>query len=286
MTIKHLKVFICVAKYENMTSAALELYMTQPAVSLAISQLEQYYNIQLFKRVKQRIKLTEEGKLLFQYANSIINDFDEFEDIANNKSINKMINFGCSLSVGEKIIPDIFKNIDTSNLKFKVATSSDIIEGILNKDLDFGIVETPNLDEKLFVHHLINDEVVFVVSKDYDISNEIDINDLKKYPLLLRNINTGVRDTFDQLLKKYNLVINPKLEAISNYSLLEFAEKGFGIAVLPNLLCVNNKNLRKIKIKNVELYRPISLIYKNSKILPNNIKDLIADILRLFKCNY
>lgn len=280
MTLKHLKIFICVAKNENITHAAEELYMTQPAVSLAISQLEEYYKIKLFERIKQRIKITEEGKILLQYANSIINNFEEFEDIAFNKSINKTIKFGCSLSVGEKLIPNLMTNVSNkNNIYFKVDTSNNILEDILNANLDFGVVETPKLDPRLKVIELTGDPLVFLVNNNFDIPNEISVEQLIKYPLLLRNKNTGVRETFDNLLKSNNLIVNPQIESVSNLSLLEFAKSGFGIAVLPKVSINDKNNLKEIKIKEIELIRPISLIYKQNKII-NEEENIILNHIK------
>lgn len=63
MTIRHLKIFLLVCKNNfNTTKAAEELHMTQPAVSLAIKELEQYYGIALFDRIGKRLKITEAGQ--------------------------------------------------------------------------------------------------------------------------------------------------------------------------------------------------------------------------------
>lgn len=279
MTLRHLKIFLCVAKHENITHAAEELYMAQPAVSLAISQLEEYYNIKLFDRVKQRIKITENGKLLLQYANSIINDFDDFEEIAFNKSKNQNIKLGVSLSVGDMLVPNLFKNyIDKSNLSFLISTSNSIIDSVLSSNLEMGIVETPNIDNRLIIENLGQDELILVASNEYEIPSEITINELIKYPLLLRNNNTGVRNTFDNALKSQNIIVKPVIESISNSSLIEFAKMGYGVAVLPSIVFDGKDNLKIIKLIDIKLIRPISLIYKYNKKFNENEKKLISYI--------
>lgn len=280
MTLKHLKIFICVAKHENITRAAEELFMTQPAVSLAILQLEEKYNIKLFERIKQRIKITEEGKELLQYANSIINNFDDFEALAINKSSNKQIKMGSSLSVGEKLLPRLLKDFDNKkNISFTIDTSNNIINDILNSKLDLGMVETPNIDPKLEVIPITNDNLIFVCKNDYNIETEIDIKSLIKYPLLVRNKDTGVRRAFDNLINSCNLIIKPVLESTSNTSLIEFARNGFGIAVLPNIISDDlGEDLKIINLKNLKASRPISLVYKKNKVLDDREEVLIKYI--------
>jgi DNA-binding transcriptional LysR family regulator len=80
MTIRHLRIFIAVHDELNMTAAANKLFMTQPAVSQAIKELEDYYGVLLFERLSRRLYVTESGEILYQYATHIIKLFDKLED--------------------------------------------------------------------------------------------------------------------------------------------------------------------------------------------------------------
>ncbi|RDY25102.1 LysR family transcriptional regulator, partial [Romboutsia weinsteinii] len=71
MTIRHLKIFITVVDCGKMRKAADKLYMSQPSVSQAISELEKHYEVKLFERLSQRLYITEDGKLLLSYARYI-----------------------------------------------------------------------------------------------------------------------------------------------------------------------------------------------------------------------
>ncbi len=281
MTLKHLKIFVCVAKHENITRASKELYMTQPAVSLAIRELEEKYNIKLFKREKQRIRITDDGKTLLQYANSTLNSYNDFEEVAIKGSKNKNVKIGVSISVGEKIVPNLFNDYENKNyIMFNVSTSDDIIDKVLSLDVDFGIVETPNIDPRLNVISLISDEIILVASKAYNVPDEIKIDDLIRYPMLLRNKNTGVRNAFENTLGLYNIKINPYIESISNTSLIEFAKNGYGIAAIPAIIYNDSLNLKIIKLKDISITRPISLIYKSNNTLSDEEEKLIEYIIK------
>lgn len=281
MTLKHLKIFVCVAKHENITRASEELYMTQPAVSLAIKELEEKYNIKLFKREKQRIRITDDGKTLLQYANSTLNSYNDFEEVAIKGSKNKNVKIGLSISVGEKIVPNLFNDYENKNyIMFNVSTSDDIIDKVLSLDVDFGIVETPNIDPRLNVISLISDEIILVASKTYNVPDEIKIDDLIRYPMLLRNKNTGVRNAFENTLGLYNIKINPYIESISNTSLIEFAKNGYGIAAIPAIIYNDSLDLKIIKLKDISITRPISLIYKSNNTLSDEEEKLIEYIIK------
>ena len=102
MNLRQLKIFVEVAKQNSITLAAKKLYLAQPSISLAINQIEQEYNILLFKRIKQRIFLTNDGEKLLKYAQSVLNELETFEEMANNISKKPSLKVACSLSIGEK----------------------------------------------------------------------------------------------------------------------------------------------------------------------------------------
>ena len=78
MTIRHLKIFLSVYENQcNTTRAAEDLHMTQPAVSLAIRELEQYYGVILFDRIGRRLKITQAGQRFWEYASPILSLFDD-----------------------------------------------------------------------------------------------------------------------------------------------------------------------------------------------------------------
>ena len=79
MTLRHLKIFCTVAKTENISEAAKQLLISQPSVSIAIKELEEYYGIKLFERFNKRIQITDIGIKFEGYANHIMNLFHEME---------------------------------------------------------------------------------------------------------------------------------------------------------------------------------------------------------------
>ena len=77
MTLRHLKIFLQVCRELNMTRAAELLFMTQPSVSQAISELEDYYRVRLFERIARKIYITEDGYRLIAIAGNIVELFEK-----------------------------------------------------------------------------------------------------------------------------------------------------------------------------------------------------------------
>ena len=76
MTLRHLEVFRAVCARESITLAAEHLNMTQPAVSLAVKELEAFYGVQLLERMNRRINFTDAGRSLLQYADAVLTHFE------------------------------------------------------------------------------------------------------------------------------------------------------------------------------------------------------------------
>ena len=182
MNLRQLNIFINVAKTLNITKTSKELYLAQPSVSLAIKELENEYNIKLFKRIKQRLILTEEGKVLLRYAKQIVSDINLFDDKANNLAKKPKLNLACSLSIGENYLANLIKNYkdkEDFSFHFNILISSKIINGILNGDYDLGIVESEVNDKSLIKIKLMEDKLKVIASRDFSL-NELDIYELAK----------------------------------------------------------------------------------------------------------
>lgn len=104
MMIRHLKIFITVHDELNMTVAANKLFMTQPSVSQAIKELENYYGVVLFERLSRKLYATESGEKLYQYASHIIKLFDDVEDSLKEDALQKKLMIGANYTVGISLI--------------------------------------------------------------------------------------------------------------------------------------------------------------------------------------
>ena len=102
-----MQIFRAVCEQKNVTRAAELLGMTQPAVSIAIRELESYYNAKLFDRIGRRIYLTEAGQALLGYADAILSQFDEATQVLRSGTSFMRCRLGVNVSVGETILPDI-----------------------------------------------------------------------------------------------------------------------------------------------------------------------------------
>lgn len=284
MTIRHLKIFITVAECGKMRKAAELLYISQPSVSQAIRELEEYYNVKLFERISQKLHITEEGTLLLSHAQHIVDSFENMELDMKNIGRSTKIRIGGSVSVGTHLMTDIIeclenriKNIDT----FVTINNTFEIENMISRsELDVAIVEGIIKNPDIIKIPFYEDELVMVVGKNHPFYNkdQLTILDLEGQALLSREPGSSDRNQFEQFLSEHNINVIKKWTCTNTEAIKNAVINGKGIAILSKMLIKDEceKGLLKIlNFKNVSINRQIKLIYHKNKYISKPIEELI-----------
>jgi DNA-binding transcriptional LysR family regulator len=111
VTLRHLEIFSAVCAQESFTRAAEQLNMAQPAVSLAIRELEVFYNVRLFERMNRRVYLTEAGRTLRQYADTVLSQFQESVEVLRESGAQGACRFGVHVTLGETRLAGILAHL-------------------------------------------------------------------------------------------------------------------------------------------------------------------------------
>ncbi|HIE58935.1 MAG TPA: LysR family transcriptional regulator, partial [Hydrogenothermaceae bacterium] len=187
-----LKIFKTVADLKSFSKAAEVLFLTQPTVTLQIKKLENYLGVTLLKRDKSGISLTEEGKLLYEYANKIIEDYIQMEEALSSikKDFSKILVIGASSTIGEFLLPKFLPSFlqEHKNLKLNlfIGNSKAVEEGILSKNFYIGLVEDEISSNKISATAFYEDEIVLIANANCDIPEEIEVDQIKNYEFIFR----------------------------------------------------------------------------------------------------
>ncbi len=294
MTIRHLKIFMTVAECGKMRKAAELLYISQPSVSQAIRELEEYYNVKLFERISQKLHITEEGTLLLSHAQHIVDSFENMELDMKNIGKSTKIRIGGSVSIGTYLMNDIIErlenkvqNIDT----FVTINNTFEIENMICKsELDVAIVEGIIKSPDIIKIPFCKDELVMVVGKTHPFYNKkkLNLSDLEGQSLLSREPGSSDRNQFEQFLSDHNINVIKKWTCTNTEAIKNAVINGKGIAILSKMLIKDEceKGLLKIlDFKNVSIKRQVKLIYHKNKYISNPIEELI-DIFTNFNMIY
>ena len=262
-----LHTFKVVANNLSFTKASEQLFISQPAVSKTIRNLEEEYKITLFLRKRNSIELTNEGKSFLNYTNKILEIFSEMENQFLNakKKFPNLISFGVSTTLANYIIPKIIAKFriqfPQTNFNIQSNNSEHIEELILSQQLDFGITEGENTNRKLQFKKFIKDEIVLVTNVKNNAFKKgvIDLKTLQEIPIIEREMGSGTREIIYNFLsghniKKLNSVVTlNSTEAIKNYLYHSDNYALISINAISDDL-INNK-LKIIDIKNLSIER-------------------------------
>lgn len=228
---RKLQIFKHVALNLSFTKAAEHFFISQPAISKLIRNLEDEYQTAFFNRQKNSISLTPEGQIFLKYANEILNIFDnmEAELLTTKNLVPREIAFGASSTVAAYVIPKIIAQFQLkfpqTSFDIKSGNSEEIEHDILNQKLDFGIIEGRNTNLKLQYKKFIRDEIVLVTNatnkslkKDF-----LTLQNLIELPMVNRESGSGTREIITEALRKKGITkLNSAItlnstEAIKNY---------------------------------------------------------------------
>lgn len=232
------RVFDKVAKCQSFSKAARELYMTQPAVSQAIMQLEDELKIRLFTRTPRGVILTNEGKMLFEYTNSAISLLDAGEKkIKESRDLKEgELKIGVSDTISRYYLLPYLEKFHKSypNIKLKIInrTTVELCNLIKSGEIDIGICNLPIKDNSLDIEKCKDIHDIFVLGERYKslISKAITYEEIIKYPLIFLDNRSRSRQYVEDYLFSKGIKINPEIELGSHDLLLEFAKIGLGLA--------------------------------------------------------
>ena len=238
MTIRYLEIFTKVAELGSMSLAAKSLYITQPSVSLAIAEIEKEYDVQLFDRIGNRLRLTPTGHQMMTYATSIIHQYKEMELFLRGESQNAGIRIGATATIGHCIIAPIMEQLkkELPDLKYDVTiASTGIIEDKLVKsELDIGFVEGDISSQTLVVKPVIEDELTVICSNKHRFANRksISLQELNGECFIFREIGSGTRAKVESILHANHISYYPQWSCYSFESIKEAIIHNLGITIM------------------------------------------------------
>lgn len=211
-----LKVFYTVALRLNFTKAATELYISQPAVSKHIQELEETYKTKLFERNGSKIALTPAGEILLKHTKNIFEiyrkiDFDMSSFINERQGL---LRLGASTTISQYIIPSVLARFHQKQKDIKVnlvnGNTEQIENALLNKEIEIGIVEGQSKNQSIKYISFLKDELVLVCNTKNPLvkQHQISLDDLKLIKFVTRERGSGTLEVIDFALKQVNLKIS------------------------------------------------------------------------------
>ncbi len=208
-----LNVFYTVAKRLSFTKAAAELYITQPAVTKHIQELEQHFSTALFDRRGNQISLTAAGNLLLRHTETIMATHRqlEFDMNALKGQAKGTLRVGASTTVAQYVIPPVLARFHEQSADVAISLLSgnteQIEQQLLNDDIDLGLVEGRTHHSDIRYTPFVKDELVLICRADHPLADldEITLEELRTVPVVLRERGSGSLEVIEHALRGVGL---------------------------------------------------------------------------------
>lgn len=269
-----LRVFSCVAKNLSFTKASQELFISQPAITKHIQELETMYQTRLFERMGNKISLTDAGRLLLEHCEKILEEYGRLEyemNLLRNEHIGKL-RLGASTTIAQYVLPPLLarfiEKFPQVSLSLFNGNSLEVEKALQEHRIDLALVEGNIRQPNLKYTSFLQDELFPVVhthSKwtEYD---EITLEEFKKIPLVLRERGSGTLDILLAALQKHNIKLsdlNVKMYLGSTESIKLFLENCDCLGIL-SIRSVNKElyagEMKVLEIKDLSMFREFDFV--------------------------
>lgn len=207
-----LRVFITAAKTLNFTKCAEQLFISQPAVSKHIGELESRYKVQLFERSGSRLALTEAGRVMLEHAERIADGYRRLQyemDLFTDR-LGGELKVGASTTIAQYVLPQVLARFTARFPEVKVSLASgnsEQVEAALARhDTDLGLVESSARHPGFHYEPFIPDELVLIASTKgrYGRCDQVTLAELQTVPLVLRESGSGTLEVISKYLAAAN----------------------------------------------------------------------------------
>jgi len=205
-TLRQLEVFLAVARNESVSRAALDLNMSQSAVSGALADLENQFEVLLFERIGKRLELSELGRSLRARGQALEEQAEEFEGLLASQGGAGSLRVGATLTIGDYLIVPLvaqfMREREGARATLHVANMAEIASKVKNFELDLGLVEGELVDPELDISPWCDDELVVFCAPSHPFAKKKTLSDadLKSAHWIVREQGSGTRQTFERAM--------------------------------------------------------------------------------------
>jgi DNA-binding transcriptional LysR family regulator len=270
-----LKVFYTVARRLSFTKAAEELFISQPAVTKHIHELEQQLGMALFERIGNRIKITRAGQVMLKHAEDIFTSYRNLEYEINQLKHEQggLLALGASTTIAQYFIPPLLAQF---NQRYPEITASlisgnteQVEQALLDKSIQLGLIEGRSKNPVLKYVEFAKDEIALIgnVKYNYGGSNPLTAADLRNIPLLMREHGSGTLEVINDELKRLKIKLTDlqiamymgSTESIKSY--LHHAPCAAFISLKAVQRELEAGEFKILPVKNFKLVRKFHFIY-------------------------
>ncbi len=284
MTLRHFKIFVTVCDTMNMTLAAGQLYISQSAVSQAVSELEKHYGVRLFERLSRKLYLTNAGEKLLRYARPIIRMHSDVERDMKALRENGSIRVGASVTVGAHVLPKLVLAYQSTNAGVSIQVVEDntkqIEEMLLGDKIDLALVEGETASQEILSLPFMDDELVLICAPSHRFAKfpYVKPAELTDEKFIVREKESGTRRTFEEAMAASGLIWAEYWTCNNADTIKTAVAEGLGVSVI-SVRAIQKElqagSLCAVPIHGLRFGRKFKIIYHKNKYLTGHMEGFI-----------
>ena len=283
ITLKQLHIFITITQEKTLTTAAEKLFLSKPAVSMALAELERQLGHKLFERANNRLLINEMGRALLPLADEQIERSQAIVSLFDNQNFQGKLRIGSSNTVGNHLLPLLLSQFKKStghqDQSLCIDNSTSIGKQLMDYELDIALVEGLLIDKQLHIQRWLADEMVIVSSPDHELVNKekVTIEDLKNQDWILREKGSGTRHFFIDHIGQYITNLNIALELSTTEAIISCCTVGLGLSCMSRTAAyhaLKDKHLAILPI-DIDMSRDLYLVWHKEKYQSPILKKFI-----------
>lgn len=289
MNLRQLTIFKTVCEELSFTKAAEKLYMTQPAVSHVILDLEKEIGFVLFERIARKIYISESGKIVYEKAIQLLEMYRDLTENFSEIEASAPLRVGSSITIANFWLPRIIKKMQDQQEKIKckieIDSAAHIEQKLLSHDLDIALIEGIIQNEKLIKIPFSSYKMCVICSPQCKYASDKVITKRKmlEEPLLLREKGSAIRDALDSAFLLENLLIQPAWTSVNSQALIQAVKENLGLSVLPQIIVqkeIEAGELIPLEIEGISLQNKNYVVYHQDKFYSKAMK-YFTDAVRI-----
>ena len=291
MNLNQLKIFYLAAKKRNLSVAAAELFITQPAVTKGLQRLQEYYDMKFVNHIGKKLVLTDAGEVLYEIAEKIFELESKAEESIRDFQERKRgrIRILSSESFGDYYLPRIIipfsKAYPLVRITMNILPTEQVIENTATLNNDLGFISYPVEHKKLLVKEVLEDQLVIITPTDHPLGRypTLEPSNLEDQLLIMHETGSAPRKALENYIRKNDLSVSIHLELSSNRAIKRAVEDGIGIALISRRVAneeIRNKRLRAIPLSDRSMTRKFYMVHHQDKYLSESLQNFIDMVFK------
>jgi DNA-binding transcriptional LysR family regulator len=275
LTLRQLQVFESAATKLNFSVAAKQLFLSQPAVSMQIKQLEESIGLPLFEQMGKKIYLTEAGQELFHYSRNITQQlaemeavFDEMKGLGHGKLTISVVN------TAKYFIPQLLarfcRRYPKINAILQVANRDAVLKQLADNSTDLAILGQPPDGLDVHAEKFLDNQLVVIAAPDHPLAKlkRIKFSRLAEETFLSRELGSGTRSAMERVFAQHKIQPHISMEMETNEAIKQAVQAGMGLGILSLHsieLELETKRLAMLNVEDFPLMRYWYVVHRSNK---------------------